>query len=269
MKFKTDFLKNYLKHAPAPLALERSIECELLSQLEFKAPVLDIGCGEGLFAHILFNEKIDVGIDPDKKELEQCNKYEGYKELIQCFGNNIPKESGSFNTVFSNSVLEHIPEIDEVLKEAHRLLTDSGKMYITIPTNLFDNYSLIFQTLSFFKLRTLAEKYRIFFNKFWRHYHYYDVKNWKAKFEKNGFVVLNHREYNSKSMCLLNDFLVPFSLPCLISKKATNEWILFPALRNIFVQFLYPFFAPVYTANLKKDNNCGLVFFEISKTKLN
>lgn len=267
MKFKSNILYNYLLQAPMPLAIERTMECEILSKQEFKRPILDIGCGEGMFADILFDEQIDVGIDPNAKELEQCKKYKGYIELIQCFGDKIPKEDKTFNTIFSNSVLEHIVEIDDVLKEAHRLLADNGKMYITIPTSLFDRYNVIYQTLSFFRLRTLAEKYRIFFNKFWKHYHYYDILNWKAKFEKNGFVVLSHREYNSKSMCMFNDFLVPFSLPGFVNKKITNRWIIFPSLRKILANVLHSFFTFRILSDLKKDKNCGLVFFEIAKAK--
>lgn len=265
MKFKTNFLYNYLLQAPIPLAIERTMECEILSKQEFKRPILDIGCGEGMFANILFDELIDVGIDPNGRELERCRQYGAYKELIQCFGSKIPGESARFNTIFSNSVLEHIPEIDNVLQEAHRLLAQNGKMYITIPTDLFDKYSMIFQVISFFGLKKIAERYRVFFNKFWGHHNYYDVSGWKEKFEKNGFVVLNSREYNSKSMCLFNDFLVPFSLPGFVCKKITNRWIIFPSLRKITAKMLATFFSFRILENLKKNNNCGLVFFEISK----
>ena len=63
MKFKNNFLYNYLKEAPVALSVERSLECEILSNQEFKYPILDLGCGEGVFANMLFDEKIDVGID--------------------------------------------------------------------------------------------------------------------------------------------------------------------------------------------------------------
>src|SRR5947207_12297154 len=124
MKFKHNFFRNLLKEAPLPLAIERSLECQILFKEEFKHPVLDIGCGDGIFASILFDEKIDVGIDPNEMELERAKTYNIYVELIKCFGNAIPKPSRSFNTIFSNSVLEHIPDIESVLKEIHRLLSN-------------------------------------------------------------------------------------------------------------------------------------------------
>ncbi len=69
MKFKDDFFRRYLGEAPVPLAIERSLECAILSRQRFDAPILDIGTGEGMFAYVLFDGKIDVGIDPDAREL--------------------------------------------------------------------------------------------------------------------------------------------------------------------------------------------------------
>ena len=43
MKFNTNFLKNYLELAPIPLALERTLECEILSK-------------EILYVRIVFSE---------------------------------------------------------------------------------------------------------------------------------------------------------------------------------------------------------------------
>ena len=162
MIFKTDFLYNYIKEAPLPLAMERTFECKILSQQEFARPILDIGCGEGIFAYVLFDEKIDVGIDPDKNELKRALKYGMYKELINCYGDSIDKPDKFFKTIFSNSVLEHIQGINPVLKEAHRLLDDDGVLYCTVPTNYFDKYSLMFQFLTFLKLKKLSEKYKVF-----------------------------------------------------------------------------------------------------------
>ncbi len=99
MIFKTDFLYNYIKEAPLPLAIERTFECKILARQEFIHPILDIGCGEGIFAYVLFNENIDVGIDPDKKELKRALNYGMYKELINCFGDNIDKPDKFFKTI--------------------------------------------------------------------------------------------------------------------------------------------------------------------------
>jgi SAM-dependent methyltransferase len=264
MKFKKDFLFNYLTEAPAALAIERSLECEILSKQDFQRSILDIGCGDGLLAFILFDEKIDVGIEPNEKELERAKEYGMYKELIQCHGNDIPKETGSFNTIFSNSVLEHIPELQPVLKEVHRLLAPEGRFYITVPTDMFDKYSILYQLLSLFRLNNLAERYREFFNKFWKHFHCYKKEDWEKIWRDSGFEVIESKEYNSKIICLINDFLVPFAFLSFIAKKIINRWIISPNLRKIYI---YPFYLIVRDLIKRYEDGKkeGIIFFSLKK----
>jgi ubiquinone/menaquinone biosynthesis C-methylase UbiE len=266
MNFNNEIFEKYLQEAPLPLAMERYLECEIYKTKEFAHPILDIGCGEGMFAHILFKDKIDVGIDPNSKELERAKEYGAYSELINCYGNEIAKEDKSFNTIFTNSVLEHIPDIDAVLKESHRLLCDSGRMYVTIPTDMFDKYSVIYQILSFLQLTSLKEKYRVFFNKFWAHYHYYDLEGWKKLFEKNGFEVVYVEEYGTKKQCVLNDFLAPFSIIPFIVKKYANKWFLFPSVRKVVAKILDSLFLSFVKIKKKEDERGGLIFFELKKS---
>lgn len=265
MKFKNVFFSNYLKVAPIPLALERTMECELLSRQEFPRPILDIGCGEGLFASVLFDEQIDLGIDPDENELRRAKELGMYQELICCFGNNIPRDDKSFNTIFSNSVLEHIEDIEPVLKEANRLLSDEGRLYLTLPTDFFDQYSVANQFLIGFGMKGLASRFRTFFNGFWKHYHYHDKSGWELLFHKMGFETVESIEYGSKKICLTNDFLAPFSIPSLILKKLFNRWTLIPPIRGIFMSFVRLFIRKKEIENAIDIERGGLIFFQLKK----
>jgi SAM-dependent methyltransferase len=266
MKFKTDFFARYITIAPLPLAIERSWECEIQSAQNFQPPILDIGCGEGIFAWNLVDEKIDVGIDPNARELERAKNFELYGELIACFGNAIPKPDKSFQTIFSNSVMEHIPEIEPVLREAHRLLKDDGTVYLTLPTDKFDHYSwgsLICSTLG---LSGAAARYRRFFNNFWQHYHYYPRAQWEAMFDRNGFKVKDSFEYGSKAQCLFNDFASPFCGIAFIIKKLTNHWFLFPALRAVTTRLIHvPLFSDYARLKKQPTGEGGLIFFALEK----
>ena len=71
---------------PAPLAIERSHECDILPRQLFEHPILDVGCGDGLFSYCLFDEKLDTGIDPRTEELAHAQRYLGYEELIATTG---------------------------------------------------------------------------------------------------------------------------------------------------------------------------------------
>jgi len=260
----SEFLLNYLALAPLPLAIERVLECRIYSHLPFRKPILDAGCGDGVFAKILFNGKVCTGIDPNKKELQRAAKLNIYRELIPCSGDAVPKPDGHYHTIFSNSVLEHVRDIVPVLSEVYRLLASGGRFYMTVPSEKFDKYTIIHQMLSFIGLKSVAAQYREFYNQFWKHYHYYTLKEWETLAGKSGFEIVDSFTYNPKSLCLLNDLLVPFSLPGFIMKKVINRWTLFPRIRRF---CLYPLYLWLRKKLKEGDrsSNGGLVFMALTK----
>lgn len=226
--------------------------------------MLDIGCGEGIFAYILFKDKIDVGIDPQATELAHAKELNIYSELLQCFGDKIPKDSKSFSTILSNSVLEHIPNVKPVLIEAHRLLKDDGDFYITVPTDYFDQYSVVCQVLQNIGLTNLANKYRSFFNNFWAHYHYFDISGWTNLLSECGFKVVESKQYCTKTQGVTNDLLAPFSLLAFVQKKFFNKWFVFKKLR-VFNAFILSIIFNKMSQNDDKVTNGGIVFFHLKK----
>jgi SAM-dependent methyltransferase len=264
MKTNPEVVNNYVGLAPLALVFERVMECRILTAQQFERPVLDIGCGEGLFAKVLFDGKIDTGIDPNPRELERARELGGYAELIECKGDRIPKPDGYYSTILSNSVIEHIPEIAPVLREAHRLLAPGGRMYLTVPSNYFDQYTWISQTLATLGLSGLQRRFREFFNRFWVHYHYYTPERWAEIAREAGFEVVEAYSYAPKRVCLLNNLLVPFSVPALVTKKLINRWTLFPSLRRA---LLSPVTAVgrVVLRGAERCENGGLVFISLRK----
>jgi len=261
---RSDFLMNYLTLAPLPLAIERVLECRIYSRLRFRKPVLDAGCGDGVFASVLFDEKVCTGIDPNIKELKRAAKLNIYSELIPCPGDAVPKPDGHFNTIFSNSVLEHIRDITPVLNEVYRILAPGGRFYMTVPSDDFDRYTVINQVLTTVGLKSFATRYRVFFNRFWQHYHYYPLIGWQALVEKSGFQIMDAFTYDKKRLCILNDFLVPFSVTGFVLKKVINRWTLFPRLRRI---WLFPLFLWLRKnlAGGERSDRGGLVFMALTK----
>src|SRR5690606_10456533 len=147
MHFREKFLEHYLFDAPLPLAVERCWECEILAQQEFPKPILDIGCGEGIFARHLFTDKIDSGLDANANEIERAKKFNKYSELLISYAQKIDKPDNSFQTVMCNSALEHMQDIESVLREVRRVMKDDGIFYLTIPTDKFEEYTGAYQLL--------------------------------------------------------------------------------------------------------------------------
>lgn len=233
------FLQRYLEMAPSALAIERSIECELMAGQSFTKPILDLGCGDGVFASILFEEKIDSGLDLDQSEIDCAKKLDIYSELIVGPAHKIPKPDNSFETVFSNSVLEHIENLEPVLEEIHRVMKPQGRLYITVPTDTLEKSTVIYRLLLLFGLKRQMVRYASFYNSFWKHFHAYDIETWQTKLEATGLVVDSYTPYAPKNFSTFYDALIPLAIPSWGSKKLLNRWIFMPALRRLLTPAIY------------------------------
>jgi SAM-dependent methyltransferase len=111
---------------------------------------------------MLFKDKIDTGIDSNPKELKRARELGRYNELIACQGDAVLKSDNSYNTIFSNSVLEHIQNLALVFQEIHRLLAPGGRFYFTVPSNFFDQYTIGKTLLTTIGLPATAKCYRKF-----------------------------------------------------------------------------------------------------------
>ena len=264
MGFNREFLRRYIEIAPAALAIERSVECEILSEQLFKRPILDVGCGDGIFAAILCTDRIDTGIDYDPAEIARAKAHDSYHELIACGGHAIPKPDGSYRTIFSNSVLEHIPDLLPVLAEQHRLLAAGGRFYVTIPTDRWEKATLPARCLHALGLHEFAKRYARFYNSFWRHYHTYGEARWIALFEQAGFKVAQYRVYAPSNLTTLLDVLTVWAAPAMVSKKILGRWIAIPSLRRLLAPAIYSLLAGPAAA-CQRQGGGNLMFLALTK----
>ncbi|TSD05528.1 MAG: hypothetical protein Athens071412_229 [Parcubacteria group bacterium Athens0714_12] len=86
-----------------------------------KGPILDIGCGGGLFLQYLKNRGIEgCGLDISDKAIELA-KNRGIDCQIFDVSEKLPFEDNAFEGVTLIDVLEHLFMPEEILKEAHRV----------------------------------------------------------------------------------------------------------------------------------------------------
>jgi len=266
MIFNDSTLLHYMNEAPLALAFERALECRIYPHLPFERPILDLGCGDGLFARTLFREKIETGVDPDEHSIEEARNSGIYEEVLTCTGDGVPKPDGYYRTVFSNSVLEHIENIAPVFREVFRLLAPGGRFYFTVPSSSFCRYSFLNRALVLAGLDGLAEEYRRLYNNFWRHYHDYPREEWERRVKEAGFEVIASWNYGPQRIVTTNDLLVPFGILAYLSRRFTNRWILAPPLRRLIVRLLYPL-AERWLRRGEKSEDGGLVFVAAGKAK--
>ena len=120
-----DFLKETLRVYPAhaSFALWRAIELRLLCDVDFPEPVLDVGCGEGGFARMLFGPGRNiVGLDLQQPELRLAARSGAYRHIVRADATALPFPEATFASCLSNCVLEHIPDDAGVVREIGRVL---------------------------------------------------------------------------------------------------------------------------------------------------
>lgn len=94
-----------------------------------KGLILDIGAGTGDFLSVAKKDGWKtVGIEPSEKAKEIAkNKGVSFVE------NTSELESNSFDVISMWHVLEHVPNLDEQIKELKRLLKPSGTLIVAVP----------------------------------------------------------------------------------------------------------------------------------------
>lgn len=182
-------------------ALVRANEAMFLKRVKMRKPILDLGCGDGRFALLTYGEKyIDVGLDADPKEVRKAIKSKAYKSVVVARGAKMPFVKETFKTIISNSVLEHVDELDKVLKETVRILDKKGFFFITVPTPLISKY---------FFWSKFIPGWAGFKNKVWKHINFFGEEIWRSKLEKAGFRLVKIEKTNSKGAILWADILLP------------------------------------------------------------
>ena len=192
--YLADFLSRYW-FAP-PVALWRSIEARTLATLDFPAPMLDFGCGDGLYTEAIFGKQIKIfGNDIAKGELPSARDSGVYKHGVQfADGHGLPYKTAAFGSVYSNSVVEHIPDPQNVLPELSRVLRRGGKLVLTVPSDKFR--SLLFGVTNA-ATSAAAAAYAVKIDKLLAHHHYNTPEQWRKLYAGVGLKLIEARYYIS------------------------------------------------------------------------
>lgn len=225
---RMDYAREYLRKTSIALSLVRSIECNVLSGMKFVRPVLDIGCGDGLFAGMLFEDKVDNGIDISPKEIERARRSGKYGQLEVARAGSLPFPDNSFMTVFSNCVVEHLDDLDASFAEACRVTAPGGKFYCTTHSDHYEEYFLWSTVLRRLGFEKLARKYSGFWAKLWSHYNCLSEEDWTSRLRKAGFSDVKVVPYFNKEAVWAFDLMLPLASLTYLTRKITGNWKLFP-----------------------------------------
>jgi SAM-dependent methyltransferase len=177
-------------HASQPAtALWRVFEVEaVLEQLQGEGRGLDLGCGDGTLGTILFQgvpgiQWTGLDIDPEDAALAEPM----YARVYVASAAAIPEPDGAFDLVFSNSALEHMPEMDAVLTEVHRVLRPGGRLAFTVPEAAFRDQLFWPRLLRTFGLTRMADEYVRSLDIRVAHVNYLSPQEWQDRLARCGF----------------------------------------------------------------------------------
>lgn len=164
--------------SPARYCFQRKM-WDLLVKKKILSPkdklILDFGCGPGNY-RMLFTGKKYVGFD-----ILPTTFYKWQQEnthFLTADGTATPFKDESFDFVFSNAVLEHIPDNYAAARESARVLKKGKRIVVIVPTRM----SIIYDEIPFIplKLLNIMEGHAD---------HYYSKKELKKVLQNAGFKI--------------------------------------------------------------------------------
>ena len=255
-----DYLWLQLRDLPYFRALMRAVEASFYAGLHLPQPILDVGCGDGHFVTVAFDQKIAVGVDPWATPLREAAQRDGYRSLCRADGASMPFPDAYFESAISNSVLEHIPQVQAVLQETGRVLKPGAPFVFCGPNQRFLESLSIGRFLDVAHLKPLGDRYRSFFNRISRHYNSDPPEVWKERLAKAGFTLERWWHYYPPDALKVTEWGHYFGLPALFCHLLTGRWILVSQRWNLALTYLYTrrHYQPY-------ENNAGVCTFFIAR----
>ncbi len=230
-----DLLWRNLKDLPGFRGLLRAVEARFYQDVKLPAPVLDLGCGDGHFASVAFDHPLDAGVDPWARPLKEAARLRrsAYRLIAQAEGGHLPFPTGHFASAVSNSVLEHIPDLDPVLVEVARVLQPGAPFVFCVPNSRYFSFLSIASGFDQIGLRGVGEAYREWFRRMSRVSHADEPPVWQARLERTGFQLERHWDYFSSGAMRALEWGHYFGSPALMAKVLTGRWVMWPSEINL------------------------------------
>lgn len=257
-----DYLTPLYMAAPLAWAIIRANEIRVLNQVNFNSPVLDIGCGDGLVAKVLLNNrggKFDYGIDVSDREVNKAKKLHIYRRVTVASVYNLPFKEGSFKTIFSNSVIEHIPDLNKALDEMNRVLEAKGRLVITVPSPYLTDYLMGVDLSNKIHMPYIANLYGLFFNKVFKHYNLYNHQGWKKIFKQHNFRLTNYYYYHSPKLIKMHEMLSFLTLPIHLIKPLTDRWLNPGVIKKLTASLIVPSLWKICQTESRKNEGGSLL----------
>lgn len=211
MKTKKTTVDQFTRIYSHPSAiLFRAIEMKTIHRnlegIEFSHPSMDLGCGDGKIAEMIFDQPFTYGVDNgEAKDVGDAVESGRYEKIFLESAEKMSLPNNSVNFVFSNCVIEHIPDNEAVLRETSRILNKGGAFIFTVPSHNFPDYLFLTSKFAAWGLGFLSRFYKYRRNKMLNQFHCYSAEDWQQKLAKHGLKMVKHEYYMTKGALMLWD----------------------------------------------------------------
>ncbi len=178
-----------------------------------------------LMAHsyaALYRIPCDVGIDI--RDFDLRVRLAGvYRHVALCDAHHLPLASESFQTIFSVSVLEHIPDVQPVLAEAVRVLRPGGVFALTVPLAKLGSMWAVPRALRAVGLGAAGKLYADRLNSTFSHINLWTPERWSELLAGLGMQIEVCREIVSPRATAIYDMWLPTALPSQAMRLLTKK----------------------------------------------
>jgi SAM-dependent methyltransferase len=174
-------------------------------------PVLDLGCGDGFLTALVLG-RVEIGLDPDQAVLAGAQRRGLYARTLAAPIESADLPAGGLGSILSNSVLEHVPRIDDALRAAGQALRPGGRLVFTAPTEAFSR-----------QLALPLAGYAAGRNRHFQHLNLWSTQRWAQALALAGFEVELIRPYLRASLVWAWDVLELLQMPRLGGQRLFGQ----------------------------------------------
>jgi SAM-dependent methyltransferase len=169
--------------------------CEYAAYRRFSLPepVLDLGCGDGRFFRFLWPQAEDVtGVEMDTGTAEAAVRSGVYRAVHVTPAHQMRFPPSAFRSVFANCSIEHMDNLDEVLRRVSQCLKPGGTFLLSVVTDKFPAWCSVPLFLERIGETARAEELRSDYLRFHHLVSALPVAEWVAALERAGSTVEQH-----------------------------------------------------------------------------
>lgn len=190
-----------MQYMPLALAVRELMRMRGLADYgTLEMPMLDVGCGDGLFWEVFAKELKGgearhleglVGIDINRAELDlasvRLSPVGGEVRSVDISDKAAGEElRGRFKTIIANCSLEHVPKLEHAIHNISSYLAPGGELFMILPTPSWTDTLSTKKFLARFSAR-LAGTFAGAFDGFYQHHHLYPWYVWEHLLHGFGF----------------------------------------------------------------------------------